>query len=539
VKFTQPLDTFARSLLFMAVVAIASLSFSPATDARRAADDLVVKTNSGLVRGITRRGGGAEFLGIPFAQPPIGDLRWREPQPVKAWEGVRDASTFGAPCAQSVLGDWNRHDAAISKEDCLFLNVITPQWPAQSPLPVMFWIHGGSNAGGTASGALYKDGTLIQHGILLVTINYRLSMFGFMAHPELTSESSHHASGNYGLMDQIAALRWVHDNVARFGGDPNNVTIFGQSAGAQDTSLLLTIPQAKGLFHRAIVQSGSAIIPPTPALSEAERGGERLAAALKAPSADGAVKFLRQLTATDILKGVGEQNSTAPPAFGPAIDGWVIARSPAEVFAAGDEAPVPLIIGGTSREFTLPGGVNAARSMIRFVTGSVAPRMLSAYGLADGGVGKNDPLYGPPEDQWFSDFVFRCPITTQAAWHTAARHATYQYQLEHAIPGHEAEGAVHSADLPYVFGYYPKGGNISGNFGEIDYKLADLMQSYWTNFARTGNPNSGKLPDWPSFDHSQAFVEFTQDGKVVANSGGLRRAQCDLFREMLKQRMAK
>ena len=245
-----------------------------------AVDNLVVSTTSGKLRGVSRPSGGAEFLGIPYAQPPVGDLRWHEPLPAKSWTGVREATAFGAPCAQPVLGDWNKHDSEASKEDCLFLNVMTPAWPSKAPLPVMFWLHGGANAGGTASSALYKDGTLVQHGVVLVTVNYRLSIFGFLAHPELTRESSHHASGNYGLMDQIAALRWVRDNIAKFGGDPKNITVFGQSAGAQDTSLLMTSPLSKDLFQRAIAQSGSALMPPMPSLAEAEQAGEKVAATL-------------------------------------------------------------------------------------------------------------------------------------------------------------------------------------------------------------------------------------------------------------------
>jgi para-nitrobenzyl esterase len=295
--------------------------------------------------------------------------------------------------------------------------------------------------------------------------------------------------------------------------------------------------QVKGLFHRAIVQSGSAINPPMPSLSEAERSGEKLAATFKAPVGDGAIKFLRQLTTQDLLKGAGVQNPTEPPSIGPDIDGWIISRSAAEVFAAGQEVPVPLIIGVMSREFNMSGGIEAARNMIKSVTESLAPQVLSAYGLTGEGVGTNDPVYGPPENQWFSDFVFRCPVTTQAAWHAAAGFPTFQYQLEHAIPGQEANGALHAADLPYVFGYHPKSGNISGNFGEVDYKLAELIQSYWTNFAKTGNPNAKSLPKWPGFGQSQAFIAFAQDGRVIANFEGLRRAQCDLFREVLTRRM--
>jgi para-nitrobenzyl esterase len=497
----------------------------------------VVSTTSGKLRGVSRPSGGAEFLGIPYAQPPVGDLRWHEPLPAKSWTGVREATTFGAPCAQPVLGDWNRHDSETSREDCLFLNVVTPAWPVKAPLPVMFWIHGGANAGGTASSGLYKDGTLVQHGVVLVTVNYRLGIFGFLAHPELTRESSRHVSGNYGLMDQIAALRWVRDNIAKFGGDPTNITVFGQSAGAQNTSLLMTSPLSKELFQRAIAQSGSAFNPPLPSLAEAEQAGGKLAATMKAPAGEGAIKYLRQLSTQDLLKGVAVQDPKQPPLLGPDIDGWVVPRSPAEVFALGQESSIPLIIGTTAREFGMSAPPDEVRKMIQHVTGSFASRALSLYGLADDGQGTTDPLYGSAADQWFADLLFRCPVTTQAAWHSAAHQATYEYEFAHAIPGQEAAGAVHSSDLPYVFGFYPRAGNISGTFGEIDYKLANLMETYWTNFARNGNPNAGTLPHWPEFGGSQDFIKFTQDGHVVASAEGLRRPQCDLYREVLKQRL--
>jgi para-nitrobenzyl esterase len=212
---------------------------------------LVVRTTAGLIRGIARSNGGAQFLGIPYAEPPIGPLRWRAPVPKKSWSGVRDANAFGSSCSQPLLGGaWNRHDAEHSSEDCLYLNVITPAWPAATPVPVMLWIHGGANQGGSGSGGLYTGGTLTAHGVLIVTINYRLDIFGFFAHPELTRESPHHASGNYGLMDQILALQWVHDNIAGFGGDPNNVTVFGQSAGSIDTGILASRARPLPKSHR-------------------------------------------------------------------------------------------------------------------------------------------------------------------------------------------------------------------------------------------------------------------------------------------------
>ncbi len=287
-------------------------------------DKLVVNTTGGKLRGASRPSGGAEFLGIPYARPPVGDLRWHEPLPARSWPGVREATAFGAPCSQPMLGDWNKYDSENGKEDCLFLNVVTPAWPPKALLPVMFWIHGGANTGGTASSPLFKDGTLVQHGVVLVTVNYRLGIFGFLAHPELTRESSHHASGNYGIMDQIAALHWVRDNIAKFGGDPKNITVFGQSAGAQDTNLLMISPLSKDLFHRAILQSGSAISPPIPSLAETEQVGEKMAATLKAPTGDGAIKYLRQLHPQTLLQGLASQ----PVLAGPNIDGWVIPHPP-------------------------------------------------------------------------------------------------------------------------------------------------------------------------------------------------------------------
>ncbi len=496
-------------------------------------DGFVVSTSAGRLQGVARASGGAEFLGIPYAQPPVGYLRWHEPVEMKPWSGVRDTSTFGTPCAQPILGDWNKHDAENSKEDCLFLNVITPAWPPKSKLPVMLWIHGGANAGGTASSALYKDGTLVQHGIVLVTVNYRLGIFGFFAHPELTRASRHKAAGNYGLMDQIAALRWVRQNIAAFGGDPDNITVFGQSAGAQDTSLLMTSSLAKNLFHRAIAESGSAFMRPIPPLAKAEQSGEALAARLRAPKGTGSLPYLRNLSVAELLQAASVQDPKAPPILAPIVDGYVLSRDPAEVFSVGEESPIPMIIGSTTREFGVTASPDELRKMIEEFSGDLAPKALALYGLADGGQGTGDPLYGPVENQWLADQVFRCPVTTQAMSHRSAHQPTYEYQFERAIPGQEAEGSVHSADLPYVFGYYPRTGNISGKFGDTDFKLADWIERYWTTFAKTGDPNGGSLPDWPELGASQTFIELTQDGRVLVRSGGLRRAQCDLNREIL------
>jgi para-nitrobenzyl esterase len=525
------------ALLLLAIACFSQAS-TGAAQTEKQPDEFLVRTTGGPLRGVARPDGGAEFLGIPYAQPSVGDLRWHEPLPVKPWSGVRTAGSFGAPCAQPVMGDWNRHDAEAGKEDCLFLNVMTPVWPAKQPLPVMLWIHGGANEGGSASSALYKDGTLIRHGVLLVTVNYRLGIFGFFAHPALSAESAHPGSGNYGLMDQILALRWVSENIANFGGDPNNITVFGQSAGAVDIGLLMTSGLSKDLFQRAIAESGTSFSPPLAPLAAAEKAGEAFAAGLKLPAGEEGLKQLRQLTAQQLL---ASQSSQSPdPHFGPDIDGWAIARQPASVFAAGEEAAIPLLFGTTAREFgaaifRIPTAQDALRKTIVDFFGGLAPRALAAYGLAEGAQASDDPLYGSPADQWAADLVFRCPATAQGAWHNAAHHPTYEYEFAHAIPGQEVQGAVHSSDLPYVFGYFPKWGNIAGNFTDVDIQLSGLMESYWTNFAKTGNPNSAGLPEWPQFGVERKFIRFQQDGKVVPLAS-LRDGPCGAYRASLAAR---
>lgn len=517
---------------------LAVLAGCCAAPGAQAADNArVVHTSSGAVRGVARPGGGAEFLGIPYAQPPVGALRWHPPVPVAPWKGVRDASTFGAPCAQPVLGGWNRHDAERSQENCLYLNVITPQWPASKPLPVMFWIHGGANVGGTASSDLYKDGTLPAHGVVLVTINYRLGVFGFFAHPALTRESEHRSSGNYGLMDQILALQWVRRNIARFGGDPKNITVFGQSAGSMDTGMLMASPLAAGLFQKAIAESGSPFQPPLASLAEAEQAGAELAASLDAPSGEDTIAFLRDIPAAELIKKMEALQGEHRPRIGPDVDGWVLPRSPAQVFAAGQEAAVPLLIGTTTREFGSSASADQLRKTIQREAGDLAPQALALYGLAGNGQGSADPFYGTAADQWSADTEFHCPIATEALWHSKAGFSTYQYQFEHAIPGQEAQGAVHSSDLPYVFGYFPTAGNIAGQFGPVDLRLADTMETYWTNFARTGNPNGGSLPRWPALKDAQRYMEFTEEGKAVVSDKPLRAAQCGLYRQMLSERL--
>jgi len=495
----------------------------------------------GLIRGTLLQQNGAVFKGIPFAQAPTGDLRWRPPTAVKPWTGVRDATEFGPPCAQNSGG----HILESSREDCLYLNVWTPDWPVGSARPVMFWIHGGGNYGGTASGANFDGESLARRGVIVVTANYRLTIFGFYAHPELSRESPHHASGNYGLMDQIAALEWVRDNIAKFGGDPGNVTIFGQSAGAVDANVLMTSPLARGLFHRVIAESGTVTRNPdavtlamtalgpvmsvkegpvsysdAPELPEAERKGSALVS--------GSLQSLRAMPAADLLRVVAAPHQSIGPANGIIVDGWVLPKAPADVFAKGEQHHVPLLIGNNSRERTPPQTTSDdVTAAMQSMYGPLAARAVPLYLLAN----VADPLYGGREAQWVVDTMYRCPVVAQLVWHGAAGNTGYEYQFDHAPPGREALGAVHGAEVRYIFGV------LGAQDTAVDRQISESLQLYWTNFAKTGDPNGAGLPRWRKFDGAaRGYLEFTDNGPVARE--GLRRPFCDIYVENVKRLMA-
>ncbi len=496
--------------------------------------DPVAAVTGGQVRGRLRAApaGGAVFKGIPFAAPPVGEWRWREPQPVRPWDGVRDALEYGAPCAQAPAG-WNDRVAAIGSEDCLTLNIWTPTWPAGSRLPVMFWVHGGGNAGGSAQGNIgieppFDGERLSRHGVIVVTVEYRLGILGFMAHPEMTAESPNHTSGNFGLQDQIAALQWVQANIAQFGGDPGRVTVFGQSAGAHDIGLMMTSPLARGLFHRAIAESGTVIIRGqlTPSLKEAEQRGVALAEKMKAPS-PGALAFMRRLSAREVLKASPPYGSGGSARPEPNVDGYVIPKLPAAVFQEGGQAPIPLIIGNNGRERSLAGGPEALKKGVADFYGPLAPQAMKLYGLAGGAAADAYPPYGDAAAQFATDTGFRCSTQTIAGWHSS-RFPVYQYEF---TQGYEPEGARHSLELRYVFGML-----TDKEREETDRPISDRMQEYWTQFAATGNPNRKGLPAWPKADPvKREYLEFSVRGPVVKNN--LRRPFCDLFDVKLKQTM--
>ena len=516
--------------LFSAICVLAACAAAvPAAES-----DPAVTVTGGKIQGrLLTAPGGAVFKGVPFAEPPLGGLRWREPAPVKAWTGVRDAATFGAACVQEVVA-WNKQEATGNKEDCLYLNVWTPEWPAKSKKPVMVWLHGGGNTGGAASVDYFDGAALSRRGVVLVTINYRLGLFGFFVHPGLTAESAHRSAGNYGLLDQIAALKWVRDNIAQFGGDPNNVTLFGQSAGAIDTAYLLASPLSKGLLHRAIQESGPPIRDML-TLADAEKAGEKFAASLGAPAGKEGIQFLRSLPSEQLQKASVAVRGADGPNTGPAVDGWMMPRLPGQIFMAGQQHAIPVMIGNNAREQGGP-APEALRKAVADTYGVNAEKALAYYGLSAEGNGNSDPLYGPASIQYSADTRYRCGAVAEAIWHTAAKNTVFEYQFDHAIAGRPATG--HSAEVPYVFGTLLPGGFLGGPFVEIDKKISDEMQRYWTNFAKTGDPNGASLPQWPKFDATaRGYLEFTDNGPVARE--GLRRGICDLYIDNVQRQFSR
>ncbi|WP_294391074.1 carboxylesterase family protein [uncultured Sphingomonas sp.] len=468
----------------------------------------IVQTQAGALRGETLADGRSLFRGIPFAAPPTGALRWKPPLPALSWRGVRDAGTSGPACIQVDYG-WNHAAAAHQSEDCLYLEVATPALKPAKPLPVMVWIHGGGNRGGGGAGTIQSD--LGRH-VVLVSIQYRIGALGFLSHPALTAESPEHASGNYGLMDQQAALRWVQANIARFGGDPGNVTIFGESAGAQDVGLQLLSPLARGLFHKAIEQSGTAGfgVPPR-TLSENEALGRQITVAAGAPSGADA-DALRRLPPEALVKAAEEADvpDLADDSFiwlQAVVDGHVLPATPAEMLRRGEGARVPLIVGTNAKEFTAFGGTGAAPTTIAWAWPGKAAAARAFYGTYPA----EDPRRGDLGLQIATDFIFACPAGVVAKAHARAGNPTWQYEFDFAEDGRPV---AHGSDIRFVMD------------DPARHAGGPPLQSYWINFARGGDPNGAGLPRWSRYAPARTYLHFGQDG--TAEAAGLREPVCRL-----------
>lgn len=494
----------------LTVLTLLVLAVTACSQPRGAREQLVVHLDSGSVAG-QRTGQVAAFKGIAFAAAPVGDFRWRAPQPVAHWQGLRSATEYGPACPQPAQGLWPvDFDPAIQSEDCLYLNVWMPLRQPKKPYPVMVWIHGGGWTNGSSSAPLYDGQVLASAGVVMVSINYRLGALGFLAHPGLSAENEHAISGNYGILDQVAALQWVRRNISAFGGNPENVTVFGQSSGSMAVTTLMSSPLAEGLFHRAIGQSGSLFLPlsASPIGSEyvlkgAEDAGARLTAHLGLdPTA------LRARPAADFVSLPGYSSH-------PVIDGRVLEDEPHNVFVGGSQNDVPLLLGTTSQE-----GVH-------FIKGPLptAADFQDDLSKAFGPVGiQLAPIYRPATDE--EAFASRVELEgdLRFVWETrkwgllqarTGRQPVYVYRFDHRSRADSspdaATFAAHGDEMRYVFGHRGSGWTAR------DEALASLMQQYWVRFARTGNPNSGDLPDWPRYDPANEMALVIEEGGASAH----------------------
>jgi para-nitrobenzyl esterase len=498
-----------------ALLAAASVTAAPVNPPK-------ARTASGTVVGAVADGV-ASWKGIPYAAPPLGELRWKAPQPVAPWTGERAATAYAHDCMQEPFPSDAAPLGTPPDEDCLYLNVWAPEAFAGRKLPVMVWIHGGGFVNGGSSPAVYDGSAFARRGVVLVSMNYRLGRFGFFAHPALSAESPKGPLGNYGYLDQIAALHWVQANVAAFGGDPANVTVFGESAGGGSVNMLMTSPLAKSLFHKAIVQSGGGraggIMTPRK-LREAGANGQASAEATGVAFAKlagvtgedaAALAALRKLPAKDIVRGLGmmtmgQQQDTYS---GPMIDGQVVTAEAETVFRAGQQAKVPYLIGANNREFGfMPLPPAAVDGMLaRF--GAEKDAVLKAYD-PEGTGDKGEAGIG-----LMSDGAMVEPARLLARVHAASGQPTYQYRFSYVASSLRptTKGALHATEIPFVFQ------TVRAKYAEAtsadDEKLAAAANAYWVAFARSGEPSGEGLPKWPRYDpKDDTILDFALSGPL-------------------------
>jgi para-nitrobenzyl esterase len=476
---------------------------------------LEVGIDSGPITGKFQRNTSVRaFLGIPFAAPPVGDFRWKPPQPVSSWQMPRLATTYGAQCMQpgrsktSVYFEYAGEQP--TSEDCLYLNVWAPSDSGDGKLPVMVWIYGGGFQQGSAANPVFDGAGLAARGVIVVSVNYRVGIFGFMAHPELTAESPQHASGNYGLLDLVAGLNWVKRNAASFGGDPDNVTIFGQSAGAAAVSYLFTSPLARGLFARGIAESFGVANKTMPGLADGEKAGNALAEKVASPT----LAKLRELPAAKLLD--------TKVAMSPIVDGYALPANPYAVFAEGKEAPVPLLAGWNSDEgTTFPHAKTLAayQDWVRRKYPDIAERLLELY-----------PARTDDEAKSASKAIVRDSLFAWGPWSVARLHAShgfpaYLYHFSHPQPlkagvtydeidTADGLGTFHSSEYPYIFGTLD---GLSRDWGQADRVISETLQSYWVAYAYAGSPNAPGLVNWPRSDAKAETTMFLGD-KVGAGA---------------------
>jgi para-nitrobenzyl esterase len=470
------------------------------------------------------------FLGVPFAAAPVGRLRWRPPEPAARWRGVRRADAFGARCMQEPLFSDMAFRSPPSSEDCLYLNIWTPADARPgAKLPVLFYVYGGGFQAGDASEKRYDGAALAARGMIVVTANHRLNVFGFLAHPGLTAESPRRASGNYGLLDQAATVGWIRRNIARFGGDPARITVGGESAGSMSVSALMASPLTRGGIAGAIGQSGALMGALSPMrLADAERQGEAFARALGVPDLAG----LRALPAERLLAAQGRPGGR----FGAVIDGHMLAEPPAATFAAGRQARVPLLAGTNSQEAgyqavlgeSAPTAANYRTALVRMY-GDRAGRVEALYPAA------TDAEVIPAATALASDRFLTAATWTWADLHRRSGAPTYVYlytrvrpaRLDAPAPAPTPWGAVHSAEIEYALGNLDV--NPAYAWAPEDRQVSATMGGYWANFVRTGDPNGAGLPPWP---RAVAGAEPVQRQVIDVRSGAVPFVEQPRYRQM-------
>lgn len=461
----------------------------------------VVVTAQGPVQG-SSDGAIAKFLGIPYAAPPVGNKRWQPPEEAAPWTAIRPSQAFGPACMQP-----HQMEGAQYNEDCLSLNIWTPSLEKKAHLPVMVWIHGGGFTYGSGSQAEYDGKHLAGHGVVVVTLNYRLGPLGFLAHPLLDQESTHQTSGNYGLLDQIAALRWVQRNIAFFGGDPGNVTLFGQSAGSRSVGLLLLSPLSSGLFHRAIAQSGGPLIG-SEFLSPVFNGnkqtiaamGQRLAHNLGCDTSTDELAAMRARPAAAIVAAAATQTDILEDSglfFAPALDGYVLPDNALAALEQGHLHEVPLILGYTANEGTvyLAGKEPLTRQdYANYITSRFTQNRSQALTMFPV---QTDQEVAPMLDSIVTIAANAYPARLVGQSRQGKKSQAYLYQFSRRPNTAKAQelGAFHGVDLAYVFGTLTK----TEGYDTTDSQLSAAMMAYWTHFAKTGNPNGPGLPNWPAY----------------------------------------
>lgn len=488
-------------------------------------DGKVVQVTGGDIQGATSETNDdvQVYRGIPYAASTAGPNRWRPPQPVVAWEGVRDCTEFGPACPQAPYPKDSPYyrEPQPRSEDCLSLNIWTAAKDASERRPVMVWIHGGALTRGSGAIDIYNGTALSQKGVVVVTINYRLGPLGFFAHPDLTAESEDNSSGNYGFLDQIAALEWVRDNIAQFGGDPECVTIFGESAGALSVCVLSASPLSEGLFDRVISQSGSAFRA-FPDLEASEAKGERLAKAVDANS----LAELREVSPEMLMDNSNNR-------IGPNIDGWCLTEDVLTTFEKGKQHDVPTIVGSNADEMTTLAPMDSRPKTLQALDTQIA--------LLLGSPDEVHRLYPAANDeeamQAFLDIVgdvtFTLPARIWARTTTLIGGHAYLYQFTYVSPlaAERGLGAFHASEIAFAFDNLDR---LDVPVDDAERELASAMSTYWTTFARTGNPNAGGLPEWDAYNSdSEPAMEFTSPARVTHH---VRKDKLDLLEGLVKKR---